>query len=103
MSNVGLYDSQVKKAVRIYYAYHPETAEKLRVSKKSGKILLKPKRNSLKRERRGKNKKPGVKDTNVEKAHTVTYQGEDFEAVKKEFQEYIREKEAKEKYLVFNE
>ena len=43
VSNAGLYDPSVDKAVRIKYGYHPETYEKLRISKKSGMILPKPK------------------------------------------------------------
>jgi hypothetical protein len=72
---VGLYDSQAKQAVRIYYAFHPETGKKFRVSKKTGRVLQKPKTKTLTREKRGRNKKPGVKDTLIEKAHQVTYMG----------------------------
>ena len=81
VSNVGLYDSVAKRAVRIRYGYHPETYEKLRISKKTGIIIPKPKRET--RETRGKNKKIGIKDTPANIAHQVTYQGEDFEQVKK--------------------
>jgi ribosomal protein L24 len=43
ISNVGLYDDAVKKAVKVKTAYHPETGEKFRISKKSGRILYKTK------------------------------------------------------------
>ena len=33
----------------------------------------------------------------------MTYKGEDFSAIKKEFDEYIREKERREKLLIFDE
>jgi hypothetical protein len=33
----------------------------------------------------------------------VTYLGEDFESIKKEFQKFIAEKEEREKHLVFRE
>ncbi len=101
VSNVGLYDKEVQKATRIRYGFHPETGQKLRISVRSGKIIEKPKRNNLKREKRGKNKKVGLKDTAAEKAHEVTYQGEDFEAIKAEFEQFIKEKEEREKLLVF--
>jgi ribosomal protein L24 len=39
VSNVGLYDPAVKKAVRVMIGYHPDTGETLRVSKKSGRIF----------------------------------------------------------------
>lgn len=42
VSNVGLMDPVVKRAVRIKYGYHPETYEKLRISKKTGVIIPKP-------------------------------------------------------------
>lgn len=82
MSNVGLYDPSVKKAVRIRYGFHPETNEKLRISKKSGRVLKKPKNKST-HESRGKKRGAGTKDTTYELAHKVTYEGEDFEKIKK--------------------
>ena len=42
VSNAGLYDSVADKAVRIKFGYHPETYEKLRISKKTGMIIPKP-------------------------------------------------------------
>jgi len=33
----------------------------------------------------------------------VTYKGEDFDAIKRDFEKYIAEKERKEKLLVFKE
>lgn len=82
VSKVGLYDTVAKRAVRIKYGYHPETYEKLRISKKTGIIIAKPALD-LKRETRGKSKKAGNKDTTTQVAHKITYQGEDFEKVKK--------------------
>jgi hypothetical protein len=66
----------------------------LRVSKKSGRILYRNKRvlKSLKREVRGKKRKIGLKDTPAALAHKVTYQGEDFEAIRREFEEFIAAK-----------
>lgn len=72
---VGLYDPVAKGAVRIKYGYHPETYERLRISKKTGTIIPKPKRDELKRSERGKNRPKGIKDTSTDLAHKVTYQG----------------------------
>jgi len=52
---------------------------------------------------RGKCRPAGVKDTPYVLAHKVTYQGEDFESIRSEFQDFIAKKEAREKLLVFNE
>ena len=49
ISNVGLYDSSIKKAVKVRIAYHPETGESLRISKKTGRILYKSKTQKHKR------------------------------------------------------
>ena len=73
VSNVGLYDSEAKKAVKIRYGFNPDTGEKLRISKRTGRILKKPKFNSLKREKRGKNKSKGLKDTSNDLVNKVTY------------------------------
>jgi hypothetical protein len=75
VSNAGLYDSEVKKAVRVRYGFHAETGEKLRISKATGKILKKPFHKNLTRERRGKKRGVGRKDTTVDMAHKVTYEG----------------------------
>lgn len=79
-------------AVKVTTAYHPETAEKFRISKKSGKILYKTKTQKHKREKRGKKRKLGIKDTPSLLVQKVTYQGEDFESIKREFQKFIAEK-----------
>ena len=69
--------------MKVWYGFHPETGEKLRISKATGKILKKPTHKRLTRERRGKKRVMGKKDTSVEFAHKVTYEGEDFEAVRR--------------------
>jgi plasmid stability protein len=92
ISNVGLYDDAAKKAVKVRAAYHPETGEKFRISKKTGRILYKTKSQKHKREKRGKKRKLGIKDTPSLLVQKVTYQGEDFEAIKREFQKFIAEK-----------
>jgi len=55
----------------------------LRISKATGKILKKPAHKNLTRERRGKKRTAGKKDTTVEFAHKVTYEGEDFDVIRK--------------------
>ena len=62
--------------------YHPTTGAKLRVSKKTGKILYKRGLNKLKRAKRGKSRKKGIKDTPHDLVKKVTYEGEDFAAIK---------------------
>lgn len=57
----------------------------------------------MKRERRGKKRRLGIKDTPAAIAHKITYKGEDFMAIRREFEEFIAEKEAREKLLVFKE
>jgi ribosomal protein L24 len=42
VSNAGLYDKVVKKAVKVRFGFHAETGEKLRISKASGVILKRP-------------------------------------------------------------
>jgi len=91
VSNVGLYDSAAKKPVRVTIGYHPDTGEVLRVSKKSGRIFYRNQAliNKLKREKRGRKRKLGIKDTPGALAHKVTYKGEDFGAIRREFEEFI--------------
>jgi len=72
---VGLYDSSIRKPVRVKIAFNAETGERLRISKKSGRILYKKRASKLKREKRGKNRKLGLKDTPAVIAHKVTYKG----------------------------
>lgn len=48
--------------------------------------MAKPSRKNCTRQRRGRNKKLGVKDTPANTVLKVTYQGEDFEKIKREFQ-----------------
>lgn len=103
VSNVGLYDDSVNLPVRVMFGYHPTTGAKLRVSKKSGKILYKKSTGKHKRVRRGKCRKRGVKDTPGALAQKVTYEGEDFAAIKREFEEFIAAKEARERHLWFRE
>lgn len=69
--------------MKVRAAYHPETGVKFRISKKSGRILYKTRTQKHKREKRGKKRKQGIKDTPCLLAQKVTYEGEDFEAIKR--------------------
>lgn len=82
VSNVGLHDPEINKPVKIKYGFNPETDEKLRISKKTGRIIEKPSFDNLKRENKGKNRGKGIKDTPSNLAMKVTYEGEDFEKVR---------------------
>ena len=73
MSNVGLYDDIANKPVRVMVGYHPSTGVKLRISKKTGKILYKKGGRKFKRVVRGKRRRLGLKDTPGNLAHKVTY------------------------------
>ncbi len=44
-----------------------------------------------------------MRDTSAELAHKITYKGEDFDKIKREFEEFIANKEKKEKLMVFDE
>ena len=93
----------------------------MRISKKSGAIIAKPSREEYKKSERIKDKQDGMKDTPAEsvlfnfllyfqitglinsKVLEVTYKGENFDLIKKEFEMFIQEKEKKDKLLVFDE
>ena len=53
--------------------YHPSTGVKLRISKKTGKILYKKGGRKFKRVVRGKRRRLGLKDTPGNLAHKITY------------------------------
>lgn len=77
ISNVGLYDLSVKKAVRVLVGYHPDSGEVLRVSKKTGRVFYRSRKllKAMKRQQRGKKRIIGMKDTPTSLAHKVTYSG----------------------------
>lgn len=58
----------------------------MRISKKTGRVIEKPDQEMKKRERRGKNRSKGIKDTSAELARKVTYEGENLEQIKKDFE-----------------
>ena len=75
----------------------------MRISKKSGSIIEKVKSPAFQRAVRNKNKIDGLKDTPAQKVLEITYMGEDFAKIKKEFDEYIIAKQQREKLLIFKE
>ena len=77
--------------------------KKVRISKKSGSIIEKPTFPYFNPAYYNKDKIDGLLDTSPAKSIEITYKGEDFLKIKKEFDEFIKEKERKEKLLVFKE
>lgn len=102
VSNVSLIDPESGKPTRIRFGYLGD-GKKVRISTKSGSIIEKPFDHGYKQEVRNKNKVDGLLDTPAEKVLQLTYKGEDFDSIKREFEKYIQEKERKEKLLVFKE
>jgi large subunit ribosomal protein L24 len=102
VSNVSLLDPESGKPTRIKYGFL-EDGLKVRISKKSGALIPKPDRTSLKYMNRTKGKEAGPNDTKAEDVLEKSYRGEDFLRVKAEFDEYIRIKDEKEGLLVFKD
>lgn len=100
ISNVNLVDPKLGKGTRVRIAYLKD-GRKVRISKKSGTIIKKPTRFQLTYRARNKNKVDGPKDTPKTVVLKLTYNGEDFGAIKRDFEKYIAEKERLEKLLVF--
>lgn len=88
VSNVSLIDPESGKPTRIRFGYL-EDGKKVRISTKSGSIIEKPFDQGWKRENRNKNKVDGMLDTPAEKVLQVTYKGEDFDSIKRDFEKYI--------------
>jgi len=78
-----------------------EDGTKVRVSRKTGALIPWPDRSEWDPEVRYKDVNDGIKDTPAEIVLKQTYFGEDYEAIRKRFEEYIREQEADAKWLVF--
>ncbi|KRW99675.1 Translation protein SH3-like domain [Pseudocohnilembus persalinus] len=102
VSNVQLIDPETGKPTRIRFGYLAD-GTKVRLSKKSGSIIEKHISPAANPAVRNKNKIDGIKDTPTEQALEVTYKGEEFSQIKQEFEDFIREKQRKEKLLVFSE
>ena len=101
-SQVNLIDPDIDIPVRIKIGYL-EDGSRVRISKKTGNIIEKPSFEHTKYESRNSNKVDGPLDTMSDKAHEITYKGEDFESVRKEFDEFIMDKEKVERNLVFDD
>jgi len=102
ISNVSLIDPEKGTSTRVKIGYLAD-GQKVRISKKSGTIIEKKPEPALNYRLRHKNRLDGIADTPPDKVLEVTYKGEDFAAIKKEFDEYIKEKERREKLLIFDE
>lgn len=88
VSNVALIDPESSKPTKIRFGFLAD-GKKVRISKKSGSIIEKPMDPAYKRQVRNKNKIDGIKDTPPDKAVLVTYKGEDFDKIKRDFELYI--------------
>lgn len=71
----------------------------MRVAAKTGVMIPKPIRENLIYVNRTKDKKQGLLDTDPEDVLLKTYKGENFMEVYNEFQEFIRQKNEKEKLI----
>lgn len=99
-SNVNLIDPESGLPTRISYGFL-EDGSKVRVSKRSGHIIERPKREEYTYASRNKNRIDGLLDTQPDKVLEVTYKGEDFDSIRNEFEQYIEEKDRIEDLLVF--
>ncbi len=91
-----------RKPTRIRFGYLAD-GSKVRISKKSGSIVEKVINPAWSVKNRIKNKVDGIADTPPILASEKTYEGENFDKIKKEFDEYIQNKEKKETLLVFDD
>lgn len=101
VSNVNLIDPELKKPTRVRIGFL-ESGEKVRLSAKTGTIIAKPDNTHLKYTERMKGRVDTEFDTPANKVLEVTYKGEDFENIKLDFDNYIKEKERIESLLVFD-
>lgn len=101
-SQVHLIDPDLNIPVKIKIGYL-EDGTKVRISKKTGNIIEKPSFEHLTYKVRNANKIDGPLDTLPEKTHEITYKGEDFAQVRKDFDEFIKDKESIEENLVFED
>lgn len=101
VSNVNLVDPVTGMGTRVGIGYL-EDGTKVRVSKRSGSIIEKPSRDYLKYENRTKDIVDGPYDTQPDHALEVTYEGEDFGAIRDQFEAELEEKKRIERLLVFD-
>ena len=101
LSNVNLVDPESGKPTRVRFAFLAD-GSKVRVSKKSGSIIPKPSKERDSYESRFASKIDGPLDTPASKVMQVTYIGEDFATVRKQFMAHIAKKEEVERLLVFD-
>ena len=95
-------DPQTGRRTRLKMGYLSD-GTRVRIAKKTGSVIEIPESKEEKEKREMREKGDGFLDTNQKKVLEITYKGEDFEKIKKEFDEYIKEKERTEKLLVFDD
>lgn len=100
VSNVHLIDPEKGVATKIIKGYL-EDGSRARISKLTGSIVERKKDPAFSPTFRHKNKVDSQKDTPPAKVLEVTYKGEDFTAVKAQFEREMQEKERKEQLLWF--
>ncbi|CAD8102225.1 unnamed protein product [Paramecium sonneborni] len=101
LSKIALIDPEKGKPTKVQRGFL-EDGTPVRVSKLSGSIIPKVVDPAKSPAHRHKNKVDGIKDTSPALALQVTYKGEDFSAIKAEFEQFIAEKEKKEELLWFD-
>lgn len=101
ISNVNLVDPSSNLPTRTQSAY-TKTGRKVRISKRSGKVIPKPSRSNLKYAKRTANKMDGPMNTPSDVVMTRTYFGEDFDQILADFNKQIKKKEHTESLLVFD-
>ena len=79
-----------------------EDGTRVRIAKKSGAVIPKPKV-AMTRQERGKDRADGEKDTPAEVVLKQTYFGEDFQKLRDEWEASIKAREEMAKHLVFPE
>ena len=97
---VNLWDPKLKRPTKIKIGYL-ENGEMVRICKRSGVILEKPKYDHLRYGERVKNKVDGPLDTPGTLVVAQTYKGENFDKIREEFEKFVNEKEKIEQLLVF--
>ena len=100
-SNVNLLDPETGKGTRVRIGFLAD-GTKVRISKRSKQLIPKPNKDELTFEARHRERLDNVKNTLPNLTLLKTYMGEDFSAVKADFEKYILEKERVESLLIFD-
>ena len=101
VSNVNLVDPESGKGTKVRTGFLSD-GSKVRISKKSKQIIQKPNMEQYSYASRHRNREDGPQDTPARTVMMTTYRGEDFSAIREDFEKYIAEKERIESLLVFD-